>query len=119
MATLTFEPLAIPLRMDEHGAIRVGNTRVLVDLVICEFQKGATPEGIVESFDSLALADVYAVLSFYLRNPGPIDEYLRRRDKEAEAIRHKIEASQPPRTNLRATLLARLKAAESGNAQAS
>ena len=37
MASLTFEPLLVPLREDEQGAIRVGDTRVLVDLVIHAF----------------------------------------------------------------------------------
>ncbi len=34
MATMTFEPMTVPLREDDYGAIRVGNTRVLLDLVI-------------------------------------------------------------------------------------
>ena len=109
MPTLTFEPIVVPLRMDEHGAIRVGNTRVLLDLVIHAFKTGANPEGIVDSFDVLSLADVYAVLSCYLRNPEPIDEYLRRREEEAEALRQQIEASQPPRTT-KEELLTRAKA---------
>src|SRR5271157_4333605 len=56
MATMTFEPMAVPLREDEYGAIRVGNTRVLLDLVIHAFRDGASAEGIVESYDALNLA---------------------------------------------------------------
>src|SRR5271166_1941498 len=63
MATMTFEPMAVPLREDEYGAIRVGNTRVLLDVVIHAFREGASAEGIVESYDALNLADVYAVIS--------------------------------------------------------
>src|SRR5437899_1232563 len=117
MSVLALNPIVAPLRTDASGAIRIGNTRVLLDLVIHEFQNGATPEGIVESYDALSLPDVYAVLSHYLQNPGPIDEYLRRRETEAETVRRKIEASQPPRPNLRAMLLARMKAQETGDAQ--
>ena len=68
MATLTFKPIPVPLREDEHGAIRAGDTRVLLDLVIQEFRNGATPEAIVESYDALTLADVYAVITYYLRH---------------------------------------------------
>jgi len=118
MSTLTFEPITVPLRMDEQGAIRVGDTRLLLDLVIHEFQNGATPEEIVEAYEGLALSDVYAVLSYYLRNPQPINDYVNRREEEARAIRSQIEATQPPRPNLRAILLARLKAKEMGNAPA-
>jgi len=110
MATMTFEPIDVPLREDEYGAIRVGNTRMLLDLVIHAFRDGASAEGIVESYVALNLADVYAIISYYLSHPEPIDAYLRRREKEAEAIRAKIEASQPPRPNLRAMLMARARA---------
>ena len=113
---MTFEPLPVPLRMDEHGAIRVGDTRVLVDLVIHEFHNGATPEEIVESYDALSLGDVYSVLSYYLRNREPIDAYLRGREQEAQELHAKIESAQPPRQNLRAMLMARAKAKEAANA---
>jgi uncharacterized protein (DUF433 family) len=64
MRHITFEPIAVPLKEDEHGAIRVSGTRLLLELVVRRFQEGATPESIVESYDGLALADVYAVLSY-------------------------------------------------------
>jgi hypothetical protein len=44
-----------------------------------------------------------------LRNPGPVDDYLRRREADAETLRCKIEASQPPRLT-KEELLARAKA---------
>ena len=86
-------------------AIRIGETRVLLDLVVQEFRNGATPEEIVESFSALDLADVYAAISYYLRHPGAIDVYLRRREREAHAVREMIEATQPPRPDLRAAIL--------------
>jgi uncharacterized protein (DUF433 family) len=116
MNTVVFDPIDVPLRVDAQGAIRVGGTRVLLDLVIHEFQNGASPEEIVEAFDALALPDVYAVLSHYLRNPSAIDEYLGRREKEAAAVRRKIEASPTQRADLRSKLLARMKGQENGSA---
>jgi hypothetical protein len=80
---------------------------VLLDVVIHEFGNGATPEEIVASYDGLEIADVYLVLGYYLRHPGAIDGYLRRRAQEAKVIRERIEATQPPRPNLRAVLMAR------------
>ena len=82
------------------------------------FHEGASAEGIVENYESLNLADVYSVISYYLRNPEPIDEYLRRRAGEAEAIRAKIEASQAPRPGLRALLIERARAKGLKDAQA-
>lgn len=65
---------------------------------------------IVDSYDTLSLSDVYAVVSYYLANPAPIDEYMRHCDEAADVIRRKIEASQPPRENLRQLIMARAKA---------
>lgn len=112
MAASTFEPMAVPLREDPHGAIRIGETRVLLDLVIRAFREGASPEDIVASYGALDLADVYAVIGYYLRHPDAIDAYLRRREQEAGAIREMIEASQPARSGLRSAVLARARARE-------
>lgn len=85
--------LPIPLYEDPPGVFRVGRSRVLLELVIRAFQRGQTPEGIVQSYDTLSLPDVYAVVSYYLANPAPIDEYLRTCDQKAEAQRQKLEAA--------------------------
>ena len=79
MTTVDFEPLtvAVPLWEDPPGVFRVGNSRVLLELVLRAFQRGESPEGIVRSFRTLHLADVYAVISRYLANPTPFDDYLR------------------------------------------
>jgi hypothetical protein len=39
---------------------------------------------------------VFAVIAFYLAQPAAIDDYLRKCDEEADALRRKIEGSQPP-----------------------
>ena len=40
--------LSVPLREDPPGVLRVGKSRVLLELVIHAFQRGETPEGIVQ-----------------------------------------------------------------------
>jgi hypothetical protein len=114
MTTLDFEPLTVvvPLREEPPGVLRVGKSRVLLELVLRAFNAGATPEAIVQSYDTLNLADVYAVISRYLAAPGPFDEYLRIREEVAAEARRKIEDFQGPQGNLRAILLARAKAKE-------
>ena len=120
MTTLDFEPLtvAVPLREEPPGIFRVGKSRVLLELVLRAFKAGATPEAIVQSYDTLNLADVYAVVSRYLAAPGPFEEYLRIREEVAVETRRKIEDIQGPQGNLRAILLARAKAKEEARAQA-
>jgi uncharacterized protein (DUF433 family) len=73
-----------PLREDAFGAIRVGRTRVLLDLVVHSFQDGATPESIVDCYPTLSLPDVYAVIAYYLNHQSDVDEYLRERELKAE-----------------------------------
>ena len=120
MTTLDFEPLTVtvPLREEPAGVLRVGKSRVLLELVLRAFQAGATPEAIVQSYDTLHLADVYAVISRYLTAPEPFEEYLHIREETATEVRRKIEEFQGSQGDLRAVLLARAKAKEAGGAQA-
>src|SRR4051794_3508723 len=97
---------SIPVNEDPPGVLRVGKSRVLLELVIHAFQRGQTPEAIVQSYSTLSLPDVKAVVNYYLAKPAPIDEYLRQSDEQAEAVRRKIEAAQPPRENFRQLIMA-------------
>src|SRR5690348_3445906 len=85
--------MTVPLRTDEHGAIRIGQTRVLLELVIHAYYMGETPEGIVDSYPSLTTADVYAVIGYYLANREEIDAYVRQRDEQADQILRDMAAS--------------------------
>jgi len=67
----------VPLRIDAGGAIRIGKTRVTLDTVVTAFNQGYAAEEIVSKFPALELADVYAVISYYLRRKEEIDAYLR------------------------------------------
>ncbi len=120
MTTVDFEPLTIqvPLREEPPGVLRVGKSRVLLELVLDAFKAGATPESIVQSYDTLNLADVYAVITRYLAAPEPFEEYLRIRNEAAAETRRIIEESQGTQDNLRAILMARTKAKEEARAQA-
>lgn len=122
MATLQLEPLtrpvAVPLREEPAGVLRVGKSRVLLELVLHAFKAGATPEAIVQSYDTLNLADVYVVVSRYLAGPEPFEEYLRIRDEVAAEARRAIEQRQGGQDNLKAVLLTRAKAKEAARAQA-
>jgi uncharacterized protein (DUF433 family) len=105
--SMVIQPDPVPLFDDGQGGLRVTGTRVLLERLIHAFEDGATPEGIVQSYDTLQLADVYAVLAWYLRHKAEVTDYLRRREVEAEAVRRMIEAKQPDRAELRARLMAR------------
>lgn len=105
---MTFTALAEapPLHADAAGAIRIGDTRVLLEMVIRAFQDGATPETIVQCYATLILSDVYAVIAYYLRHRGVIDEYLARRERQAENALQRIEILNGDLSEIRARLQA-------------
>jgi uncharacterized protein (DUF433 family) len=107
MMPLTIKMDPVPLRVDEHGVIRVGDSQVLLDIVIRQFNNGSDPEAIAHGYPTVKLADVYGVIAYYLRHRKDIDDYVHARREEAETLRQEIEAKQPNRTELRAKLLAR------------
>lgn len=96
----------VPLRTDAAGVLRVGATRVSLDSVIAAFNEGATPEEILQQYDVLSLADVYAVIGYYLQNQSEIDSYLAERSGQRTQIRQEIEARHQPQ-GIRQRLLAR------------
>src|SRR5436309_6930615 len=101
---------APPLRVDEGGGMRVGKSRISLDLVVEQYENGMTPEDLVRAYDTLALADVHAVIAYYLRHRDEVRGYLKRRQEEAGHLRAQIEAERPRVT--REELLARRSARE-------
>lgn len=95
----TLKPDALPLYTEPDGSIRIGESRVLLDLVIGAHKAGATPEWIVSSYHGLELADVYTAIAYYLRHTETVDAYLARREKEAARLRREIVKKQGPRVD--------------------
>ncbi|RJP34379.1 MAG: DUF433 domain-containing protein [Candidatus Omnitrophota bacterium] len=92
--TVLIQTESPPLRQDESGALRIGDSRVLLELVVRAFVDGATPEAIVQRYPTTSLADIYAVISYYLRHREDIELYLAEREMRADEIRRKIEDGQ-------------------------
>jgi uncharacterized protein (DUF433 family) len=111
---LALEAIPVPLRDDGHGGLRVGQTRVSLESVWHMYQQGASPADIVRAFDTLPLADVYAVLAWALRHSEEVGAYLKRRDEEAAQIRRQLEEAdltptQEENAKLKEKLMARWK----------
>ncbi|CAN5905119.1 hypothetical protein BH23ACT11_BH23ACT11_04100 [soil metagenome] len=101
---VTSEP--IPLSSGRDGAMRVGDTRVTVDTVVAAFCEGATAEEISQQYPSLGLADVYAVIGYYLRHQAEVEGYLRQQQQKAADAYQTNEVRFDP-AGLRGRLLAR------------
>lgn len=96
-----------PLRPDDDGVVRVGNSRVTLQNIIHAYQRGSSPEAIVQSYPALTLADVYYALAYYLDNPAEVETYLHDEAERAESIRNEIRSKQNDQ-NLKQRLLERL-----------
>ncbi|MCI0396319.1 MAG: DUF433 domain-containing protein [Chloroflexi bacterium] len=106
--TLNVQAQPIPLRQDKDGNWRVGASRVLLELVIDAFNNGRTPEEIMQSYDTLRLEDIYAVITYYLTHRNEVDAYIQRQEQEAAALEAAIKA-RPDYQEFRERLLARRK----------
>ncbi|MDQ3601495.1 MAG: DUF433 domain-containing protein [Actinomycetota bacterium] len=93
---LKVQPEPVPLLTDVHGVVRVGPSRVTLESVVHAFRAGATAEEIVQQYPSVELADVYAVVTYYLRHREEVDGYLRDREVNALAVREANEARFDP-----------------------
>jgi uncharacterized protein (DUF433 family) len=105
----------VPLKIDQDGTVRVGGTRVTLDVMLAGFDQGEAPEEIVSAFPTLKLADVYLVIGYYLRHRDEVDAYLAVQRRQADELRAKIEsdpAQRAFRDGLRERLLARQEKAQ-------
>lgn len=102
--SIAVEPL--PLNRDVDGVVRVGGTRVTLDTLVEAFHEGLTAEEIAQQYPTLALADIYAVIGYYLRRQSEVEAYLEERRRKARAVRERNEARTDPR-GIRERLLAR------------
>jgi hypothetical protein len=72
------------------------NPKVLSVSVIECYGRGDSPADIVGSFPDLRLADVFAVLGYYLNHEDEVKEYCRRQEEAGREVMARIEAAQGP-----------------------
>ncbi len=104
--TLNVRAQAPPLHADEDGIVRVGGTRVTLDTVIHAFEAGSTAEEIVSRYPVLRLADVYAVIAYYLNQREAVQRYLEQQERAAAEVWSEIESKSDYRI-FREQILAR------------
>jgi uncharacterized protein (DUF433 family) len=86
--------------------VRVAGTRVTLDTIVAPFDAGATAEEIAQQYSSVALADVYSVITYYLRHKSAVSAYLQTRHEQAATVREEVERRFPP-SGIRERLIAR------------
>ncbi|MDX1945711.1 MAG: DUF433 domain-containing protein [Pirellulaceae bacterium] len=85
----------LPLRIDPGNVIRVGRSRVSLDLVVEQYENGMSPEDLVRAYETLKLAEVHAAIAFYLSHYDEVSAYLAKRKEEADSFRQQIEEARP------------------------
>lgn len=103
--SLALEREMPPFREDAKGAIRIGDSRVLLELVIRAFQDGASPESIVQRYSTLSLSDTYTTIGYYLRHQDAVEAYLNHREHLAELVHQRLSNIQPDLSLIRSRLL--------------
>ncbi|MBL8117952.1 MAG: DUF433 domain-containing protein [Anaerolineae bacterium] len=95
----------VPLRVDEGGVIRIGESRVTLDAIIADFRRGASPEAIAHHFPVLDLSQVYLVVGYYLQNRESVDAYLTEQQQLAQQARQDFQQAFAGDNTLRTKLL--------------
>jgi uncharacterized protein (DUF433 family) len=112
--TLVLEADVLPLRMDQHGIVRVAGTRVTLDTLIAFYRQGYDATRLHEAFPTVPLADIHGIISFYLRHGPEVDAYIAENQRRAAQQRQDFEAEFPPKP-LRPELAQKLKAVREGH----
>ena len=74
--------------------LAVGNHACGVDSVVHEFNRGSTAEQIQDDFPTLTLREIYGAIAYYLDHQERVEDYLRKREHEADEVRRFIEAGE-------------------------
>jgi len=73
----------------------VEGTRVSLDSIVYAFQRGLSPESIIQSFPLLTLEQVYGAITFYLANRNQVDTYLAAEEEAFDAMPQPLQSTDP------------------------
>jgi uncharacterized protein (DUF433 family) len=78
------------------GGYYVAGTRISLDSVVYAFNRGESPERILEQFPLLEkLSRIFGAIAFYLDNKDEVDRYLEDAKREFEAHGIPMEQANP------------------------
>jgi len=104
-------PLKSYVRIDEHGVMRVGASRVMLDSIVASFEQGHSAETIQQQYPALSLEEVYGAIAWCLAHVDEVVQYLQRQQGVWDQWRAKA-AERPSPVVQRLRVLRTGKAAE-------
>ena len=84
------------VRIDEHGVMRIGHSRVMLDAIVAGFEQGHSPETLQQQYPALSLEEVYGAITYYLAHRDEVHTYLKQQDELWEAWRAKSAVRSNP-----------------------
>lgn len=93
----------VPMAVDKNGVVRIAGTRITLDTIVGAYNRGDSLNEIVDGFPSLSLADIHAVIAYYLRHREIVDAYIKENRRAAEEALREYEAqfgTMPTRSEL-------------------
>ena len=84
------------INMDEHGVLRIGRSRVMLDSIVASFEQGHSAETIQQQYPALTLEEVYGAITWYLANPDEVSQYLERQQAVWSQCRAEAAARPSP-----------------------
>jgi uncharacterized protein (DUF433 family) len=84
------------VRVDDHGVMRVGTTRVMLDALVAGFEQGHAPETLQQQFPALSLEEVYGAITYYLSHRDDVQAYLQRQEALWQALRAEAQQQASP-----------------------
>jgi uncharacterized protein (DUF433 family) len=82
--------------LDEHGVMRIGQSRVMLDSIVAGFEQGHSPETLQQQYPTLSLEEVYGAITYYLAHTDEVHAYLKRQDELWDAWRAKSASESSP-----------------------
>jgi uncharacterized protein (DUF433 family) len=84
------------VRVDEHGVMRIGTSRVMLDALVAGFEQGHSPETIQQQFPALSPEEVYGAITYYLSHRDDVQAYLQRQEALWKVLRAEAEKQASP-----------------------
>lgn len=82
------------VRVDEHGVLRVGNSRVMLDSILAGFEQGHSAETIQQQYPAVSLEEVYGAIAWCLAHGDEVTRYRKR--QHAVWAHWQTKATQSP-----------------------